>query len=494
MKYESMSKEELLIEIQKMEKKFDNFFEQAGSNFMILDPNTSDGIPIIIEANEAICSAHGYTREELVGRPVADIDDAAGRLLVKKNTAEIMTGRPFYTENVHVRRNGTTFNAAVYAKSIDLGDGYPLIFTNEYDITKRKEEEKLKEENAKRLELSLLSGNAGTWTWDVISGEVCWDVEMQRIFGLKPGEFNGTFQHWKDLVHPEDLEEAEAATIRSMEEGVQYKYEYRVNNKDDKFVTVQAHAITIKDDEGKSIKMIGICQDITDYKNIQNNLIELNLELEQYSFTVSHDLKAPLSGIVTLSDMLIRDEKENLSRDGQENIEFIKKSALKMNQLILDILNYHKIGHAEVEKNEIEIKAHVDEIWEYLNVPSYFSLIYDLKVNKVCFEKTQLREILQNLINNSIVNMDKKVATVKISTRRDKEKTIFSIEDNGPGIEKKYHEKIFIPFDLSLPKKDKNSSGLGLSIVKKILNKNNEMVWLESEIGKGAIFSFSISD
>ena len=104
---------------------------------MILDPNTSDGIPLIFDANEAACQMHGYTKEDFIGRPVADIDDEEGKRLCLERTQEIMTGKPFYVENVHLRQDGSTFNVAVNAQRIDVRNSPPLILTVEYDITDR---------------------------------------------------------------------------------------------------------------------------------------------------------------------------------------------------------------------------------------------------------------------------------------------------------------------------------------------------------------------
>ena len=130
------------------EEKFRALFEQAGGYCMILDPNTPDSIPVIIDANEAACLAHGYTREEFIGRPVVDIDDEGGKRLLRKRTAEIMTGKPFYVENTHVRKDGSTFSVAVNANRIDIGNEPPLIFTTEFDITDRKRAEELIEHQA----------------------------------------------------------------------------------------------------------------------------------------------------------------------------------------------------------------------------------------------------------------------------------------------------------------------------------------------------------
>jgi len=144
--------------LKESEMKFRALFEQTGGYCMVLDPNTPDGIPLIIDANEAACSIHGYKKEELIGKPVSKIDDEEGKLLVKKRTAEIMTGKPFYVENTHVRKNGTTFTVAVNAKRIDIGNAPPLIFTVEYDITEKKNLEEAMQRSQKLESLGILAG------------------------------------------------------------------------------------------------------------------------------------------------------------------------------------------------------------------------------------------------------------------------------------------------------------------------------------------------
>jgi len=149
-------------DLRNSEKKFRALFEQSGGYCMILDPNTSDGIPVIIDANEAALLIHGYKRDAFIGQPVSDIDDEDGKRLVKKRTAEIMTGKPFYVENDHVRKDGTTFSVAVNAKRIDIGDEPPFILTTEFDITAKKQVEKEKVKLENRLQQAQKMEAIGT--------------------------------------------------------------------------------------------------------------------------------------------------------------------------------------------------------------------------------------------------------------------------------------------------------------------------------------------
>jgi two-component system cell cycle sensor histidine kinase/response regulator CckA len=129
--------------LEQSEQRFRGLFEQAGGYCMILDPNTPDGIPVIVDANRAACLAHGYARDEFIGRPVADIDDEDGKRMCKQRTQEILTGRPFHVENIHVRKDGSTFPTSVNAQRIDIGNEPPLILTIEYDITEQRNTQEL---------------------------------------------------------------------------------------------------------------------------------------------------------------------------------------------------------------------------------------------------------------------------------------------------------------------------------------------------------------
>ncbi|EMI43459.1 PAS domain S-box protein [Rhodopirellula sp. SWK7] len=170
--------------LQSSAKRFRALFEQAGDYCMILDPNTEDGIPIIIDASQSAYTMHGYTREEFVGRPVADIDDAEGRSLVKQRTRQIMTGKPFYIENTHVRKDGSVFPVGVHANRIDVEGEPPLIFTTEYDMSERKVlEQKLRHTQKMEAIGQLAAGVAHEFN-NLLCGILC---NVDVLLNEKPG-------------------------------------------------------------------------------------------------------------------------------------------------------------------------------------------------------------------------------------------------------------------------------------------------------------------
>jgi PAS domain S-box-containing protein len=130
------------MKLQTAQLKLKVLFEQSGTSWMILDPNTPDGIPVIIDANKAAWEVHGYTRDDFIGRPVTDIDDEEGKRMCLERTQLILSGEPLRIENTHIRKDGTLFPVAVYANRVDIEGELPLIITSEHDITDRKTAEK----------------------------------------------------------------------------------------------------------------------------------------------------------------------------------------------------------------------------------------------------------------------------------------------------------------------------------------------------------------
>lgn len=178
-------------ELKENEIKFRALFEQAGGYCMILDPNTSDGIPVIVDANEAAFLIHGYTKDEFIGRPVSDLENEDGKKMVKKNTGKIMSGKPFYTENVHVRKDGTTLSVAVNAKRIDIGNNRPLIFTTEYDITDRVAAAKALKESEKKYRDLINLAQEGIWVIDKNNITNFTNPSMAKMLKYTPEEMVG---------------------------------------------------------------------------------------------------------------------------------------------------------------------------------------------------------------------------------------------------------------------------------------------------------------
>ncbi|MFT5846621.1 PAS domain S-box protein [Psychroserpens sp.] len=222
-------------------------------------------------------------------------------------------------------------------------------------------------------------------------------------------------------------------------------------------------------------------------------LLELeksNDELQEYAHIVSHDLKSPLRSISALVSWIKEDNFDNFDDKSLQNFDLIGTTLDRMELLIADILTYSSIGSETLNDQEVDLNLLVDDLKEVLYVPEHITITVLNKLPTIKGDKTKLQQLYQNLLSNAIKFIDKEQGLIKINVEERATFYLFSIQDNGVGIDKKYHDKIFKIFH-SLTK-SKESTGIGLSIVKKIVNSYDGEIWLESEAKMGTTFYFTI--
>src|SRR5688572_15417116 len=216
-----------------------------------------------------------------------------------------------------------------------------------------------------------------------------------------------------------------------------------------------------------------------------------NQELDQFAHIVSHDLKAPLRGIDNVVSWIEEDHATEISPKLTEYIQIIKGRLVRTENLIHGILSYARIGKDKQEKEEVDVNQLVDEISEALITKSGMKVVIASKLPKLFTEKVPLLQVFSNLIGNAVKHHDKRNGLIKVYHQEHFEHYEFFVEDNGPGIGKNYHNKIFLIFQTLHERDMIESTGVGLAIVKKILDDRNQKINIISDAGKGAIFSFT---
>ena len=224
--------------------------------------------------------------------------------------------------------------------------------------------------------------------------------------------------------------------------------------------------------------------------DLLKKLAKSNQELEEYAHIVSHDLKSPIRSIHALTSWIKSDNEGVFDEASLQNFEHIESTLEKMEQLITDVLEYSSIANEAKEDDNVDLNSLIEEIKKVIYLPKNISIKVLGKLPIIKGDKTKFQQLFQNLISNSIKFNDKKNGIIEIDVKDQNSFHKFSIKDNGIGVEKKHYDKIFKIFQ-SL-KKTKDSTGIGLSIVKKIVNFYKGEIWLESEINKGATFFFTI--
>ena len=300
-----------------------------------------------------------------------------------------------------------------------------------------------------------------------------------------------------NLIYKEDFKYAMSSFNNLINKGFFTNYRARVYTKPNTVKWVHINASVIFNSKNKPIAAQGIVRDITDIKKLEeqkeNLLAELeksNNELQEYAHIVSHDLKSPLRSINALISWLKEDNVGNLDEVSLQNFGHIETTLEKMEQLITDILNYSSIGKANNIKEKVDLNILITELVHILYIPEHILVNIKNKLPVVNGEEVKLKQLFQNLISNSVKFMDKEKGIIEIDVEEQKSFFKISIKDNGMGIEEKYHDKIFKIFH-SLNKR-KDSTGIGLSIVKKIAKLHGGEVWLESKYGEGTTFYITL--
>ncbi len=300
------------------------------------------------------------------------------------------------------------------------------------------------------------------------------------------------------LIYKEDFNYAMLSFNLLIETGSFSDYIARVYTKSKGVRWVHINASIIKNSKNKPIGAQGIVKDITDQRAIEEqnkklvqDLEKSNEELAEYAHIVSHDLKSPLRSINALVNWLREDYKNVLDDTGLENIKLIEQTLEKMEHLINGILNYSSVNNIGILKNEnVDINSIIKEIENTIFIPKYIKIIKKQNLPIIKGDKTRLQQLFQNIISNAVNYIDKEIGIIQISFEDKSTHYLFEIKDNGVGIEKEYFDKIFKIFQ-SLGN-NKNSTGIGLSIVKKIIEIYDGEIWLESEPKIGTSFFFTL--
>jgi signal transduction histidine kinase len=236
--------------------------------------------------------------------------------------------------------------------------------------------------------------------------------------------------------------------------------------------------------------------DVTSQKRVETQVLNYaqqiekkNKELDQFAYVVSHDLKAPLRAINNLSQWLSEDLAGTITGDNLKNLNTLRSRVIRLESLINGILEYSRVGRTDVPDENVDVFALVEEIEDMLQPPPHIQIevVNDLPVVEA--PKILLFQVLSNLIGNAIKYHDKPEGSVWISGVEHDDHVELIVEDNGPGIPKEYFEQIFVIFQ-TLQSKDKfESTGIGLTLVKRIVEERGGQVRVESEVGKGSRFT-----
>lgn len=281
--------------------------------------------------------------------------------------------------------------------------------------------------------------------------------------------------------------------------------EFISRRKDGSLLTISLSRSLITDDNGTTLACLSIIRDITERKQAEDNLRtskeevqqyaayleKRNRELDQFSYVISHDLKAPLRAIANLARWIEEDLGDSLPGESREHMNLLNKRVLRMNALIEGLLQYSRNGRLQETFTTVREDDLLKEVIDSLAPPAGFEVVIQPGMPQLFTSPLQLTQVFTNLISNALTRHDKKRGRVEITVEELDHTYRFSVIDDGPGIDPAYHNKVFEIFQTLQPPDRVESTGIGLALVKKIVEDNNCEIELHSKEGAGTIFRFT---
>lgn len=348
------------------------------------------------------------------------------------------------------------------------------------------------------------------WDFDFKKQEVFWGEGLTRLLGYE--ELLNHYMWWIDKIHPEDRDRILKNFnnfIKNTEKET-WSAEYRIITQSGEIKYMFDRGYLLFNKKGKPIRMIGSMEDISERKKYENHLEDLysqinkrvnelaisNAELEQFAYIASHDLQEPLRMVTRFLSEIERKYQDQLDDKGKEYIHYAVDGAQRMRTLILDLLEYSKIGKFDQNPETIDVNVLLEEIAHYNEIAlieNNAKLIWK-NLPIIINRRTPIQVVFQNLIGNSIKYHNPEGTTIIEITYSDLgTKWQFCVSDNGIGINPLFFEKIFVIFQRLHPKHEYSGTGIGLAISKKIIETQGGKIWVTSEEGKGSQFYFTVS-
>lgn len=381
-------------------------------------------------------------------------------------------------------------------------------------------------DSEERLQIASSAASIGIWDWNILSDDMVWDEQMYLLYGLEGSRADGPVRNWLDLIHPDDAIPVRELLARSLNGAVDFDIEYRVLWQDGSVHHICGEAVIFRDRDGRAVRMVGVCYDITEQKAAEQELRRHRIHLEDlvaertnalsvavrqaqaanqaksiFLANMSHELRTPLNSVIGFS-RLMADSKHMLP-DEKRNLAIIHRSGEHLLTLINAILELSRIeaGRAVLQTEAICIDDILQEVMDMVSMrAAQTGVQLELDASglppAVQVDGTKLRQVLLNLMSNAVKFTGKGRVVLRAhgAPRADGRcELAFAVIDNGPGISPIDQTRIFEPFIQADGPVAKEGTGLGLTISREFVQLMGGVLSVQSVRGAGATFRFAIA-
>ena len=446
-------------------------------------------------ANEALLNMWGKSAEEAIGKNCLELGypEWHAEMHDREIDQVIATRKPVRGEVPFTGTHGRRIYDYIFAPVFGVDGEVEAIAGTTRDVTDRKLAEEQIREAAERFRFTAESMPQKIFTANPNGEAEYFNRQWTEFTGKTHEEMRGW--GWVKLIHPEDLTKNMRKWHRAIRTGQPFVLTHRVRRADGAYRWHLTRAHAMRDRDGKVGMWIGSNTEIHEQKRVEEELRRANHDLEQFAYSASHDLQEPLRSVKIYSELLEMNCRNKLSGEALEYLDFLRSGATRMEMLVRDLLAYTRSSPldepAEMVNSRQCLDAALASLASAIAEGGAKILVDDLPT--VSINATHLQQLFQNLVGNAIKYRRPGVqAEVRISAQRLEESWRFSVRDNGIGIESQYRERIFGLFKRLHSSQEYSGTGIGLAICSRIVEHYHGRIWVESELGVGSTFYFTL--
>lgn len=434
--------------------------------------------------------------EQIIGKKVSDFLSPTATKVMLSALQEANENR--YSQGKQIlltRPQGNLWVELSVAIKQDT-DEQPHFIVLSLDITKRKLAELQLQENEERLKLSQEYGGIGSWEADLINNRQIWSKTTYQLAGF-PDIAQPTWEDFLANIHPDDKQIVINATQAHLTRGEKYDVEYRLLSTNEQTRWMRSVGQAEFATDGTPNRFIGIVQDITDRKLMEAELKRSNADLEQFAYAVSHDMRQPLRMVTSYLTLLETTLAQQLNEEQQQFLNFALDGAKRMDEMILSLLDYSRVGHKTDTITHILSRVALDEAIAFLTPELQASggtLTITGEWPVIMASQDELTRLLQNLIANAIKYHEKnQPPRVEISALTTTTTFKVAVRDHGIGIDNQHFDRLFKVFSRLNARSRFEGAGIGLALCRKIVEHHGGKIGVESAgEQQGSIFWFEL--